>query len=41
MLVEVEKKMREVTMNAPSYKELKQIYMAREIYMPSKRVKQQ
>lgn len=27
--------MREVTLNAPSYKELKQIYMAREIYMPS------
>ena len=26
--------MREVTLNAPSYKELKQIYMAREIYMP-------
>ena len=38
MLVEVEKKMREVTMNAPSYKELKQIYMAREIYMPSQGV---
>ena len=37
MLVQVEKKMREVTLNAPSYKELKQIYMAREIYMPSKR----
>lgn len=36
MLVEVEKKMREVTLNAPSYKELKQIYMARSIYMPSK-----
>lgn len=35
LLVEVEKKMREVTMNATSYKELKQIYMAREIYMPS------
>jgi hypothetical protein len=36
MLVHVEKKMREVTLNAPSYKELKQIYMAREIYMPEK-----
>lgn len=34
MLGQVEKKMREVTLNAPSYKELKQIYMAREIYMP-------
>jgi hypothetical protein len=37
MLVAVEKKMREVTLNAPTYKELKQIYMARELYMPSKR----
>ena len=37
MLVEVEKKMREVTLNAPSYKELKQIYMARSIYMPTKK----
>jgi glycerol-3-phosphate O-acyltransferase / dihydroxyacetone phosphate acyltransferase len=36
MLVSVEKKMREVTLNAPSYKELKQIYMAREIYMPER-----
>lgn len=34
--MQIEKKMREVTLNAPSYKELKQIYMAREIYMPSK-----
>ena len=34
MLEEVEKKMREVTLNAPSYKELKQIYMARDLYMP-------
>jgi glycerol-3-phosphate O-acyltransferase/dihydroxyacetone phosphate acyltransferase len=38
LLVQVEKKMREVTLNAPSYKELKQIYMAREIYMPSRRL---
>lgn len=37
MLVDVENKMREVTLNAPTYKELKQIYMAREIYIPSKR----
>jgi hypothetical protein len=29
--------MREVTLNAPSYKELRQIYMAREIYLPSSR----
>jgi hypothetical protein len=29
--------MREVTLNAPSYKELKQIYMAREIYLPSRK----
>lgn len=29
--------MREVTLNAPSYKELRQLYMAREIYMPSSR----
>ena len=35
MLIDVEKKMREVTLNAPSYKELKQIYMARSIYMPT------
>jgi hypothetical protein len=34
MLTEVESKMREVTLNAPSYKELRQIYMARELYMP-------
>ena len=40
LLVEVEKKMREVTLNAPSYKELKQVYMAREIYMPSAKPKQ-
>jgi len=40
MLVAVEKKMREVTLNAPTYKELKQIYMARELYMPSKRKEQ-
>ena len=40
MLVEVEKKMREVTLNAPSYKELKQIYMARSIYMPTKKIEQ-
>jgi len=33
--MDVEKKMREVTLNAPSYKELKQIYMARSIYMPT------
>ena len=38
MLVQVEKKMREVTLNAPSYKELKQLYMAREIYMPERRL---
>jgi glycerol-3-phosphate O-acyltransferase/dihydroxyacetone phosphate acyltransferase len=37
MLLQVEQKMREVTLNAPSYKELKQLYMAREIYMPSSR----
>ena len=37
MLLQVEKKMREVTLSAPSYKELKQLYMAREIYMPSSR----
>jgi len=37
LLVEVEKKMREVTLNAPSYRELKQIYMAREIYIPSRK----
>jgi hypothetical protein len=34
MLVEVEKKMREVTLSAPSYKQLRQIYMARDLYMP-------
>ena len=34
MLNEVEKKMREVTLNAPSYKELKKIYMGRDLYMP-------
>lgn len=38
MLMEVERKMRDVTLNAPSYKELKQIYMAREIYMPTRRL---
>lgn len=38
MLVQVEKKMREVTLNASSYKELKQVYMAREIYMPERRL---
>ena len=37
MLMQVEKKMREVTLNAPSYKELKQVYMARDIYMPKKK----
>lgn len=37
MLIEVEKKMREVTLNAPSYKELRQLYMARDIYMPKKK----
>ena len=35
MLKEVEKKMREVTLNAPSYKELKQLYMARDLYIPN------
>lgn len=30
--------MREVTLNASSYKELKQVYMAREIYMPERRL---
>jgi hypothetical protein len=33
-LEEVEKKMREVTLTAPSYRELKQIYMVRDLYMP-------
>ncbi len=41
LLVEVEKKMREVTLNAPSYKELKQIYMAREIYLPSRKLEKE
>ena len=36
MLKTVESKMREVTLNAPSYKELQMIYLARDIYMPSK-----
>lgn len=36
MLVEVEKNMRDVTLSATSYKEMKQIYMARDIYMPRK-----
>lgn len=26
--------MREVTLSAPNYKELKQVYMARDLYMP-------
>lgn len=34
MLIEVENKMREVTLNAPTYKELRLIYMARELYIP-------
>lgn len=34
MLTEVEKRMRDVTLNAPSYRELQQVYMAREIYVP-------
>lgn len=34
MLVEVEKRMRDVTLSAPSYKELSHIYTARDLYMP-------
>jgi len=34
MLKEVERKMRDVTLQAPSYNELKRIYMARDLYMP-------
>eukprot|EP00347_Sterkiella_histriomuscorum_P011872 403370778 len=34
LLAEVERKMRDVTLNAPSYRELQQVYMARDIYMP-------
>jgi glycerol-3-phosphate O-acyltransferase/dihydroxyacetone phosphate acyltransferase len=36
LLSQVEKKMREVTLTAPSYKELRTIYMIRDLYMPSK-----
>lgn len=35
MLDEVEKRMKEVTLSAPSYSELQRIYMARDIYLPS------
>lgn len=34
LLREVERKMRDVTLSAPSYKELKRVYMARDLYMP-------
>lgn len=36
MLIEVEKKMRDVTYCAPTYKEMRQLYMARDIYMSKK-----
>ena len=34
LLIHVEKQMRDVTLSAPSYKELKQVYLARDLYMP-------
>ena len=34
LLDEVERRMRDVTISAPSYKQLKQIYLIRDIYMP-------
>jgi len=36
LLKEIEKKMREVTLSAPSYEVLRNIYLARNIYMPTK-----
>jgi len=35
LLKEIEKKMREVTLTAPSYEILRNIYLARDVYMPS------
>ena len=34
MLKDIEKRMHEVTMTAPSYIELQAIYMARNLYLP-------
>ena len=34
LLNEVEKRMKDVTLSAPSYQELKELYMARNLYMP-------
>ncbi len=34
LLVEVEELMRSVTMTAPSYHELRNIYLVRDLYMP-------
>lgn len=36
MLKELEKRMHEVTMTAPSYNELQAIYMARNLYLPKR-----